>query len=323
MIDVQHSIASPAALLKAITHHYPTIGAITCELIELGCNDTYRIKGKRHDYAFRLYRLDWWPEKDIDEELRFLEVMHRNKLNVCKPVRNKNKQRYIKINAPEGLRYGALFNFIPGQHLGFDLSGNQKLIQLGEMVASMHTIADNMKQPAQRWTIDFDHVVTTFLEKAPIVLGHREKDLKYLHKLAGQLEEVILGQPEGVYNFGLCHGDLHVHNVMLQPNGELALFDFDWSGYSWRAYDLATVWWALTRNKKPISQWHAFLRGYTQQRKLTKQEKTNMPWFVVFRQFELLNFQLSMRKHIGTGWLNDAYYDFHLKFIKDWTKQHM
>ena len=36
-----------------------------------------------------------------------------------------------------------------------------------------------------------------------------------------------------------------------------------------------------------------------------------------------INFQLSMRPHIGTAWLNDDYYDFHLKFFKDWTKQHL
>ena len=324
MIDVQHSISSPEALLKVIQRHYPTIGAAECELLELGCNDNYRIKGKRKAYVFRLYRLDWWPVKEIDEELRMLEVMHRHKLNVCTPVRNKNKQRYIKINAPEGTRYGALFHFIPGQHLGFNLgSGTHKLVQLGSRVAEMHTIADSMKQPAQRWTMGFDNVVNTFLENAPIVLGHREKDLKYLHKLANQLEAVLLDQPEGAFNFGLCHGDLHVHNVMLQPDGELVLFDFDWSCYSWRAYDLATVWWALTRNKKSLTQWRAFLRGYTQQRKLTKQEKQFMPWFVIFRQFELLNFQLSMRKHIGSTWLNDAYYNFHLKFFKDWFNEHL
>jgi len=324
MLKVQHSIVSPAALLRVIQRHYPMTGATACELLELGCNDNYRIRGKHRDYVLRLYRLDWWPKRDIDEELRMLELMHRNKVNVCKPVRNKNKQRYIKINAPEGLRYGALFDFIPGRHLGFNLgSGTKKLVQLGNLVAEMHTIADNMKQPVQRWTLGFDNVVNEFLANAPIVLGHREKDLKYLHKLGRQVGEVLLGQADGAFNFGLCHGDLHVHNVMLQPDGELALFDFDWSGYCWRAYDLATIWWALTRNKKSLVQWRAFLRGYSQNRTLTRQEKQFMPWFVVFRQFELLNFQFSMRKHIGTSWLNDNYYDFHIKFFKDWEKEHL
>lgn len=324
MIKVQHSIVSPDALLKVIQRHYPAIGARGCELLELGCNDNYRIKGRRRDYAFRLYRLDWWPEKDIDEELRFLEVMRRNQLNVCKPVRSAKKQRYIKLNAPEGLRYGALFDFIPGRQLAFNFGKRQThMVQLGHMVAAMHSLADKIKQPIQRRTLGFENVVTHFLNAAPAVLGHREKDLKYLHKLANRLEEVVLGQPQGAFDCGLCHGDLHTHNVMLQPDGKLAIFDFDWCGYSWRANDLATIWWILATRKMPMAPWRAFLRGYMQQRKLSKQEKTFLPWFVVFRHFEYLNFQLSMRKHMGSAWLGDNYYDFHLRFFKDWARQHL
>ena len=97
MIKVQHSIVSPDALLKVIQSHYPSIGATECELLALGCNDNFRIKGKQRDYAFRFYRLNWWPEKDIDEELRLLEALSRKKLNVCKPVRAANKKRYINF----------------------------------------------------------------------------------------------------------------------------------------------------------------------------------------------------------------------------------
>ena len=111
-------------------------------------------------------------------------------------------------------------------------------------------------------------------------------------------------------------------NVMLQPDGELALFDFDLCGYSWRIYDLATVWWSLNRYENTDQRWKAFLKGYTQHKKLSKQEKELLPWFVIFRHFEFLNFQLSMRAHVGTSWLDDNYYDFHLKFFKTWMKDH-
>ena len=30
-----------------------------------------------------------------------------------------------------------------------------------------------------------------------------------------------------------------------------------------------------------------------------------------------------MRQQIGTAWLSDDYYYFHLKFSKDWAKQHI
>ena len=324
MIKVQHSIVSPDSILKIIQQNYPGIGASECELLALGCNDNFRIKGKRQDYAFRLYRFDWWPEQDISEELRFLDAMRRRKLNVCRPVQTGKRQKYITVRAAEGMRYGALFAFIPGRPLGHNFGKrNINMFRLGEMVARVHTIADELKQPIQRWTMDFEAIVTPFFDEASSVLGHREKDLVYLRKLASRLEGIILDQPEESLSFGLCHGDLHMHNVMLQPDGDLAIFDFDWCGNSWRAYDLATVWWSLPRNDKSKAPWSAFLRGYGQLRKLSRQEKNLMPWFVILRQFELLNFQLSMKKHIGTAWLNDNYYDFHIDFFKNWVKQHL
>jgi len=324
MIQAQHTIASPAAVLKIIKRHYPNIGAHDCQLLALGCNDNFTIKGKRRDYAFRLYRYDWWPQADIDEELRFLEAMRWRKLNVCKPVRSVNKQRYISVNTSEGKRYGALFGFLPGRPLGHNFGKrNSNMHRLGEMVAQVHTIADGLKQPIQRWTMDFDALVTPFLESAHEVIGHREKDIAYLNDLAAQLEELLNHQPEGSLDFGLCHGDLHTSNVMLQPDGDIAIYDFDWCGNSWRAYDLATVWWSMPRNEKGLPPWRAFLRGYTKHKPLSPQERKLMPWFVVLREFELLNFQLSMRKHIGTAWLNDNYYYFHINFFKDWVKQHI
>lgn len=324
MIKTQHSIVRPDALLKVIQHHYPGIGANDCQLLALGCNDNFRIMGKRQDYAFRLYRYGWWPKAHVDEELRYLEALHRRKVNVCKPVRSGEKQRYITVKAAEGTRYGALFAFLPGRPLGHNFGKrNNNMHRLGEMVAQVHTIADELRQPIQRWTMDFDAIVTQFLNAAPSVLGHREKDLYYLHKIGAQLEGVIHEQTEGALGFGLCHGDLHIHNVMLQPDGDLAIFDFDWCGYSWRAYDLATIWWSLPRNGKSSAPWRAFLRGYNRLRNLSRQEQNLMPWFVILREFELLNFHLSMRKHVGNAWLNDNYYDFHIDFFKNWVKQYL
>lgn len=324
MIAVQHSIVSPKALLKTIQRHYPSIAATDCELLALGCNDNFCVTGKRRDYAFRLYRYNWWPEQDVDEELRFLEAMRRQQLNVVKPVRTATKQRYIKLSAAEGTRFGALFEFISGRPLLHNFGKrHQNLYKLGDMLGRVHSIADGLKQPIQRWHMNFDNITQPFFDAAPLVLGHRPRDLAYLHKLANRLQEVILAQPEGSLSYGMCHGDLHVGNVMLQPDGELTIYDFDWCGNSWRGYDLATIRWSLPRDNKGEAPWRVFLRGYQQQRKLSRQERTLMPWFVVLRHFEFLNFQLSMRKHVGSGWLNDNYYDFQINFLRSWVKQNI
>jgi len=323
MIKVQHSILRPDALLKVIQRHYPAIGASDCRILALNCNDNFFIKGKRQDYVFRLNRKDWWPETDFADELRFLEFLKRRKVSAVVPKRNKQGQRYISIQTPEGTRYGALFGYLPGRHLTWSPGQrNTNMWQLGELAARLHDAADQFQPPAQRWSMSFDFLVTETLEGLAPLFVNRGKDLVYLHRLANRLQVLLDNAPAGSLNFGLCHGDLHTGNVILSPEGKVTLIDFDWSGYCWRIYDLATLWWTM-RSDEAAPQWRAILRGYTSVRKLSREEKALLPAFVMIREFELLGFHLMMRKHMGDAWLDDYYYDRHMKFIRGWVKQHL
>jgi len=323
MVKAQHSVIHPDALLSVIKRHYPTIGATDCKILALNCNDNFFIKGKRKDYVFRLNRKDWWPTTDFDEELRFLEFLKRRKVSAVVPKRNKQNQRYVSIKTAEGTRYGALFGYLPGRLLARNAgSRNINMLRMGELAASLHKAADHFQPQAQRWTMDFNFLVTETLEGLAPLFTQREKDLAYLHRLADHLQALLDDTPAETLDFGLCHGDLHIGNVILDPDGELTLIDFDWSGYCWRIYDLATLWWAL-RDEQTAPQWSAVLRGYTRARKLSCQEKSLLPAFVMIREFELLGFHLMMRKHIGDAWLDDNYYDFHMRFIRGWVKQYL
>ncbi|MCW8901994.1 MAG: hypothetical protein OQK75_00475 [Gammaproteobacteria bacterium] len=57
MLKAQHTVAGPHSVLKFIQKQYPSVGAVECSLLELGCNDNYRIKSQRQDYVFRLFVL--------------------------------------------------------------------------------------------------------------------------------------------------------------------------------------------------------------------------------------------------------------------------
>lgn len=323
MVKTQHSVIRPDSLLTVIKRHYPTIGASDCKILALNCNDNFFIKGRRQNYVFRLNRKDWWPVVDFEEELRFLEFLKRQKISAVVPKRNKQNQRYISVETAEGTRYGALFGYVPGRLLGRNAGPrNTNMLRLGELAAQLHNAADRFQPPAQRWTMDFDFLVTQTLTGLSPLFEQRDKDLVYLHRLADHLQRLLDETTAGALDFGLCHGDLHTGNVMLSHDGELTLIDFDWSGYCWRIYDLATLWWTL-RDDQSASRWRAVLRGYTSVRKLSHEEKALLPAFVMIREFELLGFQLMMRKHVGDAWIDDNYYDFHMRFIRDWVKQHL
>jgi len=324
MLKTFHSIIDSASLLKIIQQDYPAIDARNCELFAVGCTDNYLVKASRKKYVFRLYRKDWWPFEEIDSELLLLEFLIKNKVNVCRPVRTNKNLRSISVKTAEGIRFGALFDFIPGRPLGHtSRSRHTNLRKLGELTAKVHIIADRIEPPVKRWKMDYEAIVPPFLKVAASVLSHREKDLLYVNKLAKELENIIFSQPEGTLGTGLCHGDLHVHNVMVQPDGKLTIFDFDWCSYSWRIYDLATVWWSLPRDDTGLALWRSFLNAYLKRRKLSRQEKELIPWFVLLRQFELMNFHFSVRNHFGYAWQNDDYFDSKIGFLKKWKKMYV
>ena len=81
-----------------------------------------------------------------------------------------------------------------------------------------------------------------------------------------------------------------------------------------------TVWMPLTI-ASIIANFQKQERLYLKHTALSDDETDISAWRQ--RLLELLNFQLSMRKHIGSSWLNDHYYDFHIQFFKDWEKEHL
>jgi len=321
MLSVQHGVVDCKSILQLVTRNYPTTKAQACQLLALGCNDNYRLQGTRREFALRLYRYQWWPEKDIDEELRLLEHLIKKRLPVCKPLRSKQGARYVNAVCAEGKRQAALFAFIPGRPLAHNFGPRlANLVHLGEITAQIHSASDTIRPSLHRWHMNFDRVLPPFFHNFAEQMPHREKDLHFLHRAAQQMQDAIQSRPESEYDIGICHGDLHLHNVMLQDDGQLVVFDFDWCAHTWRLYDLATIYWSLPRNDKGKAAMNAVLRGYSRYRKLGSKDRKILPWFVVLRQFEFLYFQLSVRRHFGHAWLNDNYYDHHIGVLRNWLR---
>ena len=85
------------------------------------------------------------------------------------------------------------------------------------------------------------------------------------------LKRKITSLPRGDRAYGLIHGDLHGRNYHYSEGTGFTLFDFDHSGYGWRAYDVA----ACTSGMAGESE-RAFLEGYRSVRPFSVEEKESM-----------------------------------------------
>ena len=110
--------------------------------------------------------------------------------------------------------------------------------------------------------------------------------------------------------------------------GRFTLFDFDCSGYGWRAYDVAVfLWsrgWGFDRAERAsrARQWDAFLEGYHAVRRLSDAELRAVNHFVPLRHLWLLGVHARLDADFGRRWLSDAHLDRHLAFIRDWIRFH-
>lgn len=91
--------------------------------------------------------------------------------------------------------------------------------------------------------------------------------------------------------WGLCHGDLHLRNVLVTPASPPAVIDWETLGLGWRAYDLAALYRSLAVRAMragadvadALEVYGAYLRGYTARAPLSDDEREAIPLFAAAR----------------------------------------
>lgn len=111
----------------------------------------------------------------------------------------------------------------------------------------------------------------------------------WIRRAAEQIRPHLAVLPREAPYYGLCHGDVHHANALVCDEG-LALLDFDFCGYGYRVYDLATYQASVWNESLQT----AFLAGYETVRPIRAQERRLLPYFVAARQIWVLG-------HIARG----------------------
>lgn len=105
--------------------------------------------------------------------------------------------------------------------------------------------------------------------------------------------------PPGPEDWGLVHADLHRGNVVSTPDGEVAVIDFDDSGWGYYLLDIATVLSSILRtclhDRMAYARFAAgYLDGYRSIRPLPAAARA-LDEFLVMRDMIILNFLLGSR----------------------------
>src|SRR5262249_15724813 len=155
------------------------------------------------------------------------------------------------------------FRYANGRELAQD---QEQHYLYGRAAAAIHVATDDFMSRHARFQLDLRHLVDRPLAAIQPFLAHRPDDWAYLQDVAKTVRERIVSLPGEEFEWGFCHGDLHGGNAHIDEQKTITFFDFDCGGPGWRAYDIAAF--RQGPQGRQDDAWEAFLRGYTERRKL-------------------------------------------------------
>jgi Ser/Thr protein kinase RdoA (MazF antagonist) len=312
------SILSPQALADDILPEFGIGKVRECQFYSGGFNHTYRVKTvDGNTYYMRAYRLQWRTPADIQYELDVLNHLEGKGFPAIRPVPYKDGRPFCTVNAPEGKRYVALFTLAPGPEISYDKKPGQVAKQYGRAVAQLHNALDDFHSPHPRFRLDLEYFTVEPLKTIVPFLSHRPDDLAYVRKFARTLRQRIKAMPAGKLEQGCCHGDLQGYHANVEPGGTLTFYDFDGGGFGYRAYDLAVFLWCCRLQDGVAARWEPFLKSYRQNRAISDLDVQAVPLFVCARYLWHMGVHTLNSPDWGIDFLNDGYFDTHLKRLRD------
>lgn len=293
---VAYSSLDPNVLADWLAGTYGLPAPVRCSLVSPGVNDTYEVVSGAGTAYFRVYRAGLRSQADVAFEVDLLRHLEQAGVSVSVPVAAADGSLVTQLEAPEGVRPAVLLTAAPGKVLAY---AQDDAYTYGCAVANLHTAMDTFQSPWSRFHLDLDHLLDQPLRR----IQPFAEDLglwSFYTELADRLRARVQAVAPAL-EWGLCHGDLHGHNVHKNEEGRLTFFDFDCGGPGWRAYDLAVYRWAVGRHAKGMEPWEAFLSGYRSQREVSQVDLDITPVFVATRNYWLLGLHASQVNQRGTA----------------------
>jgi Ser/Thr protein kinase RdoA (MazF antagonist) len=307
--EVRHSLLSNKTI-EYFSNSYDIGKIIRCSFLTRGLNDTYLVVTEQNKYIFRVYRKGWREKSDILFELDAIEYAADHGVAVSKPLIKKDGQWLSEIPAPEGTRYGVLFDYSKGDRPEIN---EENCYLIGKALGSLHKATDSFTSNHQRKVeLNLTHLLdepAAFI--TPFLHDHCPDQVAVFKTIVTNLKADLRATNQ--LDYGFCHGDFHNFNMHVSGQ-ELEVFDFDCCGFGYRLYDVSVFMWNLQQNYSHLENpcWDKFLNGYLSEKSMSDQDLKEVSKFVILRRIWFMGILLKNDDVWGTLWQNPSNFD---KFI--------
>ncbi|MGK6350963.1 phosphotransferase enzyme family protein [Parapedobacter sp. DT-150] len=305
IFPTRYSLLAASALNRYLQERYGFTDS-NCRLLIHNVSDTYLIESTNTRYIFKIYRDVHRKMEEINGEVELLNILHAGGASISYPLADKKGKYLQAFQAAEGIRYGVLFTYAPGQVC--PVMSDEQLIEVGHGMADIHHLTAGLQLAHRRQPLDMEALVDAPLRVIkPAFDDGLEAEYDYLQEVATGVKERLLSFDLHTFSHGYCHYDFLPKNFHVDATGKVTFFDFDFAGEGYLVNDLASfyVHFFLDVLHKKMTQPEAdrqfavFIKGYRERRPVSEAELASIPyWGYLF-------------------WL--FYFRFHYENFEDWS----
>jgi Ser/Thr protein kinase RdoA (MazF antagonist) len=323
----QYSTLSAPALKDHLAAAYQ-LPLHTGRYLLRGVSDTYLLEGAAVKYILKVYRSAHRSRPEIEGEVALLLQLHAQGIPVAPPLPDQHGQFIQALEAAEGIRYGVLFAFAPGQP-SYDLTAGQ-VQAVGREMARLHNLTSQITLAQPRQGYDIATTLTQPLQRLAPVFAQFEypEGHAYLTETAAQFIDQLAALDTASFSHGYCHYDFLPKNFHFDAADRLTFFDFDFAGPGYLVNDVMVfgMHYFLHNITKRLSREEAdrdfqlFVASYRQIRSLSDAELAAVPalgfaWWVFFLGFQADNFDDWSNSFFGPRYLRDR-----VGLIRQWVE---
>lgn len=327
VFPTQYSTLSSSALKIFLQEEY-ALDIISCTYLLRGVNDHYKVETEDQKFIFRVYRNTHRSLEEINSEVFFLNKLKEKQISISFPLRTLKEKYIVPFEAAEGMRYGVLFSYAPGE--SFVILSDEQLAALGKELAKIHNVSAEINLPFERREYNTTTTITEPVKSLHGILkGNPTMDVWIkvtMKKVIYKLESYDLSE----FSYGYCHYDLFPKNFHFDSKDQITFFDFDFLGKGHLVNDIMTFWLHLSLNalfKKTSQaesdrQFNVFVTAYREVRQLQESELEAIPYLSFGFWIFFMNFHQEHFDDFSNPFFNTRFINERFELIKTLTERY-
>lgn len=305
---VTNSNLSAAHIGLFLQKKYALSSKTECKLLRAGINDTYLVSGNADQFVFRVYSLNWRTRTEIEEEIKLLIELDKNKISVSYPLPDKENNFIQTLNAPEGDRHAVLFTYANGKKM--HILAEETHFAIGELMARFHTVTDSRKTNRANYTPEV--ILIDSLKQVSVYLPAATEEMHFMQSLQKYLLNEFENADMSQIRQGIVHLDIWFDNLNISSGNKVTIFDFDFCGNGWLCLDVAYYILQLHNVEKYEPKDYqpkvdSFIKGYESITRLTIEEKRLIPMLGLSLYFFYLGVQCQRYDNWSNSFLSENY----------------